>query len=231
MRVYTGTSGYSYKGWKGSFYPEDLPADRMLGFYSERLDAVEINNTFYRQPNEKMIASWAQRVPEHFRFAIKASRRITHTKRLREAGEETGYLLRTLTGLDSRLGVVLFQLPPNLQKDLPRLETFLAEIPDGTPAAVEFRHASWFTEEIYGCLKKNGVALCISDTDERTTPRLLTANRCYIRLRRSQYTEKELEEWINFLAEAGLAEAFVFFKHEKAGVGPALASRFAEKAG
>ena len=152
MRVLAGTSGFSYKEWKGSFYPEDLPAEEMLAYYSARLPAVEINNTFYRMPKPSMLEGWAAQVPAEFRFILKASQRITHRKRLKEAGDEVAYFFQTAATLGERLGPTLFQLPPNLKKDLPRLEAFLEVLPPKAPAAFEFRHASWFEDDVFAAL-------------------------------------------------------------------------------
>ncbi|MFQ5888633.1 MAG: DUF72 domain-containing protein [Gemmatimonadota bacterium] len=229
MRLWVGTSGYSYKEWKGSFYPEKIAADEMLRYYGERLPAVEINNTFYRLPSESVLTAWAERVPEDFRFSIKASRRITHIKRLKNASDETTYLLRALAILGPRLGAVLFQLPPNLRKDLARLESFLDLIPEETPTAFEFRHQSWFDDEVLECLRSKGRALCAADTDEADPPAVIgTARWGYLRLRREEYSDTDLAHWANRVAGEGWKEAFVFFKHEEAGAGPRLAKRFLE---
>jgi uncharacterized protein YecE (DUF72 family) len=231
MKLHIGTSGYSYKEWKGTFYPEKLPAAQMLRYYAEQLPAVEINNTFYRLPRASVLQSWAEQVPEDFRFAIKASRRITHFKRLVEAGDETEYLLRTTSTLGERLGVILFQLPPNLRKDLSRLEGFLDLLPPGTRAAFEFRHPSWLEDDVLQTLRAHDLALCISDTAEETNgevePRCLsTAGWGYLRLRRPGYTEADLSAWAKRLRSQDWQESFVFFKHEEAGAGPKLAARF-----
>jgi len=237
MEIYAGTSGYSYKEWKGPFYPEDLPAAGMLRFYAERLGAVEINNTFYRMPKRSVLESWAAQVPGSFRFAIKASRRITHFKRLKDAGEELGFLLGNLDALGERLGVVLFQLPPNLKKDRPRLEAFLELLPKATPAAFEFRHPSWTEDdETAQLLAGRGLALCRADSDETPLPGDLDAGRFgYLRLRRAGYADAELADFADRLRARIRAQdwerAFVFFKHEDEGAGPKLAQRFAALAG
>ena len=167
MKLYVGTSGYSYKEWKGIFYPEDVPAKEMLAYYSRQLPAVEINNTFYRLPQASMIENWKSQVPPEFRFSIKATQRITHIKRLKNADEETKYLLETAGLLEERLGVVLFQLPPNSKKDAERLRDFLARLPASTPAAFEFRHESWFDQEVFDLLRAKNCALVASDTDDK----------------------------------------------------------------
>ena len=227
MELYVGTSGYSYKEWKGSFYPAELPDDRMLAYYGERFNTVEINNTFYRMPTEKLLASWAEKVPGSFRFTLKASRRITHVKRLKEAQEETEFLVRTAGILDGRLGTILFQLPPFLAKDAPRLEAFLALLPGGLRAAFEFRHPTWMDAEVQGLLRGGNAALCLSDTDESPADGLpATADWGYLRLRRTGYDEQQLAAWVQRLRGQPWSEAYVYFKHEEAGVGAQLAARF-----
>ena len=233
MKLWVGTSGYSYKEWKGEFYPETLPAAEMLRFYASRLPAVEINNTFYRMPAPKVLESWASQVPENFRFALKASQRITHMKRLKEAEQETGYLLRTAATLGARLGVILFQLPPNMRKDLPRLETFLDFLaPEETPAAFEFRHASWFEPDVFEALGARGAALCMNEAEEGglDVPLARTASWGYLRLRRQDYTDADLEEWARRIREQQWDSAYVFFKHEDEPTGPLFAARFLELA-
>jgi uncharacterized protein YecE (DUF72 family) len=224
VKLRTGTSGFSYKQWKGSFYPEDLPSTRWLDYYAQQLPAVEINNTFYRMPKTSVLEGWAAQVPADFRFSIKASRRITHFKRLKDAGDETSYLLGQLESLGDRLGVVLFQLPPNLKRDVPRLEAFLDLLPDNTPAAFEFRHESWLDDDVLDCLRARKAALCIAETDELVAPELVaTAPIGYLRLRRSAYTDADMATWQGRLRASGWRDAYVFLKHEDAGVGPRLA--------
>jgi uncharacterized protein YecE (DUF72 family) len=228
MRVLAGTSGYSYKEWKGSFYPEKLATDQMLRFYGEQFDTVEINNTFYRMPSEKVLVQWAEQVPEGFRFVLKASRRITHQHRLKDAGEPLGYLLRNASVLGDKLGPTLFQLPPNLKQDLARLQDFLALLPNRWPAVFEFRNASWFDDQVYEALRERGVALCVADTEDGETPFVSTASRGYLRLRREAYSDRDLAAWAERIAGQPWEEVFVFFKHEDAGAGPALARQFLE---
>ena len=231
-KLHVGTSGFSYKEWKGPFYPEDLPNKDMLRYYAERLPSVEINNTFYRMPKAEVLGSWAAQVPAGFCFAIKASRRITHIKRLKDPAEELEFLLGNLAALGDKLGVVLFQLPPNLKKDVPRLERFLALLAARVPAAFEFRHASWEDDAVAACLASAGAAWVASETDETPEPTLrTTAPFAYLRLRRSDYTRAQLEAWAARLAQQDLREAFVFFKHEDEGMGPRLAGEFLELAG
>jgi uncharacterized protein YecE (DUF72 family) len=226
MQVLVGTSGYSYKAWKGSFYPEDLPADEMLRFYGTRFRTVEINNTFYRLPSEKLLSGWAEQVPADFRFVLKASRRITHQKRLKDAGEPLGYLLESSSALAERLGPTLFQLPPNMKKDLARLVGFLALLPNRWPAAFEFRHESWFEDDVYEALGSRNAALCIADTDDGDAPVVSTADWGYLRLRRDRYTKRDLAAWAKRVRSQPWARAYVFFKHEDAGTGPKYAAEF-----
>jgi uncharacterized protein YecE (DUF72 family) len=228
MDLRAGTSGFSYKAWKGSFYPEDLPNDRMLAYYGERLPAVEINNTFYRLPKTTVLEGWAERVPEGFHFSIKASRRITHFKRLKPA-DETDYLVKTVSVLGPRLGALLFQLPPNFKQDVERLRDFVAQMPRGTPAAFEFRHPSWFDDATYSTLADGGCALCIADTGGETDPpRVSTADWGYLRLRRPDYSEADLADWRAWIGRQSWGRALAFFKHEDEGAGPRLAARFLE---
>jgi len=228
MQIYAGTSGFSYKEWKGRFYPKDLPNSDMLGYYSERLPAVEINNTFYRLPKESVLEGWGSKVPDPFRFVIKASRRITHFRRLKGAEDETGYLLRTVGLLGDKLGAVLFQLPPNMKQDLERLEAFLQGLGDPGRAAFEFRHASWFEESTYDCLRAHGAALCTADTDEEDGQIVHTAPWGYLRLRKTEYTEDALVRWASRVRDVGWERAFVFFKHEDEADGVIAAQRFLE---
>ena len=232
MKLHVGTSGYSYKEWKGSFYPEKLPAKEMLSYYASRLPAVELNNTFYRLPKKSMVESWKEQVPATFRFSIKASQRITHFKRLKDVEDETKYLLDTVSVLDESLGVILFQLPPNLKKDLPRLETFLNVLPQTTKAAFEFRHQTWFEDDVLELLSSKNHALCISDTDDLPVTHIdRTADWGYLRLRRVEYSEENLKEWLKRVDDQKWNEAFVFFKHEDEGTGPKLAAEFIRLAG
>jgi len=227
MKRYTGTSGFAYKEWKGKFYPEDLKDSDMLPFYAERFNAVEINNTFYRMPSEKVLAGWAEDVPPDFRFVLKASRQITHIKRLKaEAAEPLEYFLRNARVLGDRLGPVLVQLPPNLKLDIDRLHAFLALLPDDVRFAFEFRHESWFDEAVYEVLRAHNAALCIAHTEEGETPFVPTAPWGYVRLRNVVYEGGELESWSARISAAPWSEVYVFFKHEDEGTGPALAARF-----
>jgi len=218
MELWVGTSGYSYKEWKGSFYPAKLPDSEMLRSYAERLPAVEINNTFYRLPKRSVLEAWAEQVPEDFRFALKASQRITHQKRLRDVAEETSYLFRTVAALKNRLGPVLAGLPPSLKKDLPRFQEFLALLAEedvSAPVAFEFRHPSWHDEEVLAALREHGRILCQADTDEEPLGELVaTAPIGYLRLRRENYSDEDLHRWLAAIRAQGWREAYVFFKHE-----------------
>ena len=228
MRVFPGTSGFSYKAWKGSFYPEDLPDSEMLRFYSSRLPAVEINNTFYRMPRATLLESWAEQVPDGFSFSLKASQQITHRKRLKDAGEAVSFFLQVATTLGDRLGPVLFQLPPNLKKDLPRLVDFLAALPRSFRAAFEFRHESWFDEEVFAALSEAGAALCWAEDEDLATPHRPTTGWGYLRLRRADYGETEIAAWADRIRGETWTDAWVFFKHEDEGTGPRLAGRLRE---
>ncbi|CAN5605864.1 MAG: DUF72 domain-containing protein [Pyrinomonadaceae bacterium] len=232
MTLYVGTSGYSYKEWKGSFYPEKLPAREMLAYYATRLPAVEINNTFYRLPQKSMLENWREQVPTGFKFSVKASQKITHFKRLKESEEETKYLLDTTAALQNRLGPVLFQLPPNMKKDLSRLESFLASLPNETKATFEFRHQTWFDDDVLELLSRQNHALCISDTDDLPVSHIdRTADWGYLRLRRVNYSEQNLAEWFKRVGDQNWNDVFVFFKHEDEGTGPRLAGQFLKLAG
>jgi uncharacterized protein YecE (DUF72 family) len=234
VRIAVGTSGYAYKEWKGSFYPAGLPSDGMLRFYGERFTTVEINNTFYRMPSEKVLVAWAADVPDSFTFVLKASQRITHRKRLKDAGDELSYFLRVATVLGPKLGPTLFQLPPNLKKDLPRLVDFLSLVPRTWRAAFEFRHATWFDDEVYAALRSHNAALCLADVDPAEegekealqVPFVTTADWGYLRLRRASYGTPDLKRWAERVASQPWGEAFVFFKHEDEGAGPRLAADF-----
>ena len=231
MKIYVGTSGYGYKEWKGIFYPEKISPRGMLRFYSERLSAVEINNTFYHMPTEGVLASWAEQVPDRFVFAIKAPQVITHLKRLRNVGEETGYLFRSLSVLDRKLGPVLFQFPKSFRADRSALKDFLGLIPRDMDSAFEFRSPSWLDDEILGMLREKGSSLCMADTDENPVHEIVpTAPWGYLRLRRSDYTDADLEQWMERILSQKWERAFVFFKHEDEDParGPQMAMRFQE---
>jgi uncharacterized protein YecE (DUF72 family) len=226
MKIYVGTSGYGYKEWKGKFYPEKISSKEMLRFYSKRLNTVEINNTFYHMPTEGVLISWAEQVPDNFIFALKAPQVITHLKRLRNVGSENEYLFRTLSVLEKKLGPVLFQFPKSFHVDHSALKDFLDLIPDMS-CAFEFRSPSWLDAEILALLRKKRCSLCIADTDESPAKEISsTAPWGYLRLRRSDYTDADLSEWIERILSQKWEKAFVFFKHEDEAKGPEMAMRF-----
>jgi uncharacterized protein YecE (DUF72 family) len=232
MLIRPGTSGWSYKEWKGTFYPSDLPSDDMLRHYATRLPSVEINNSFYRIPKEKVLLEWADQVPADFRFVLKASRRITHINRLANEDGTLEYFLRTINVLGERLGPTLFQCPPSLRKDMARLRDFLALVPRTWRAALEFRHASWFTDEVYDALRGHDIALVAVDEDEGEgagAPLVPTASWGYLRLRRTDYTDDMLKAWIERIRGQPWQEAYAFLKHdEEKGTGPEAATRLRE---
>jgi uncharacterized protein YecE (DUF72 family) len=232
VNVLVGTSGWSYKEWKGSFYPAKIPAEDMLRFYSGHFPIVEVNNSFYRIPAERVLATWADQVPTTFRFILKASRRITHNSRLADEDGSLEYFLRAINPLGDRLGPTLFQLPPTFKKDLDRLRRFLERLPRRWPAALEFRHPSWFTEEVYELLRGKDVALVAVDADEAeggSSPLVATAGWGYLRLRRSAYERGDLESWAATIRRNSWTEAYVFLKHEDGSpTGPAAAAQMGE---
>ena len=216
-KVLAGASGYSFKEWKGTFYPDKMKPEDMLAHYCGRLPTVEINNTFYRMPKTSVLESWAGTAPEGFRFSIKASRRITHMSRIKaeSSAEPLGYLYKNLAALGPKRGPVLFQLPPNLKKDLPRLQEFLALLPAEHHAAFEFRNDTWFDDDVYAALKGAGAALVLSEREDNAPPPLVeTAPWGYVRLRLETYTEEDLKKWAERLAATGWRETFVYFMHE-----------------
>jgi len=228
MPAFIGTSGYNYPEWRGSFYPEKFSTAKMLPYYAERFTTVEINYTFYRMPNAKILAGWDAETPSEFRFALKAPKRITHDKRLKDVAEPLRYFLDTARTLGPKLGPILFQLPPNFKKDLSRLGDLLALLPSDLRYAFEFRHVSWHTDDLYERLRQGHAALCIADSDALTTPLEGTADFGYLRLRDEGYSPADLEEWSRKVAhlQAGWQDTYVFFKHEESGIGPALATQF-----
>ena len=227
MRLLAGTSGYSYAPWKGSFYPEKWPAAKMLAYYAGKLPTVEINNTFYRMPNRDLVARWAKEVPEEFRFALKAPRRITHEKKLHDCDDAVANFADVADALGERRGPVLFQLPPFMRKDIDRLKSFLDTLRTRGPAlraAFEFRHPSWFDDETNQALRDGGAALCISESEDLATPLVATAGWGYLRLRRQDYDQAAVAVWAGQIAAQPWEETYVFFKHEDEGKGPQLAT-------
>lgn len=231
MLVLTGTSGYSYKEWKGRFYPEKMKDAEMLGFYAARFPTVEVNNTFYRMPSADLLRRWSEQTPESFTFVLKAPQRITHQKRLGDVGTDVTYFFATAGALGGKLGPILFQLPPYLKKDLGRLKSFLDLLPAQPPAAFEFRHASWFDDEVREALRGKGAALCLADTDEEPLGEIAaTAGWGYLRLRRTAYTGDDLAAWAHRVRAQPWDRAYVFFKHEDEARGPEFAATFAARA-
>ena len=227
MRMLAGTSGYSYKEWLGHFYPQDLAANAMLRYYGEHFDTVEINNTFYRMPAEKVLAHWAEETPERFTFTLKAPRRITHDQRLKDAESSVTEFLRRCDTLGAKLGPILFQLPHYLKKDLPRLRDFLAVLGSGRRVAFDFRNDTWADDGVYQALADHGAMLCVTDAEEGDTRFTATAECGYLRLRRTHYGEAELDAWAERIATQGLACTYVYFMHED----EALGCRFARVLG
>lgn len=226
MTLWIGTSGFQYAEWKGTFYPDPFPASKMLPYYAERFPTTEINYSFRRIPSIKSIANWAAATPEHFKFSFKAPQKVTHFAKLRDTGDTVTFFHSVISELGSRLGSVLFQLPPTLAKDLPLLESFLGTLPDGMRAAFEFRHASWFDDSVYEALRVRGAALCIAESEELATPAVATADFGYLRLRREDYSDADLTKWAGLIRANGKkwSETFIYFKHEATGTGPKFAA-------
>ena len=231
MNLYVGTSGYSYKEWKGAFYPKNLPVQQMLRFYGERFRTVEINSTFYALPSASVLEGWVDAVPADFKFVLKAPKKITHLQGLKDAGDLVTHLLEVAGALTEHRGPLLFQLPPTSKKDVPRLRAVLALLPLQHGAAIEFRHPSWFDDEVFGLLRDHRAALCVADTEGNLeVPFVATTDWGYLRLRRPDYGDAELKAWVKRVQEQDWRDAFVFFKHEDQGKGPPMAKRFMELA-
>ena len=228
MKLLAGTSGYAFKEWKGAFYPKELKDDGMLGFYASKFPAVEINNTFYRLPKQNVLLDWAAQVPETFTFALKASQRITHYARLKEeAAPAVDFLLANSAALGHRLGPILFQLPPNLKKNSDRFRGFLGLLPAGRRYVFEFRHESWFDDEIFDAMRERDIAMCISEQDDFKCPVVCTASWGYLRLHRLDYADADISEWAKCVTGQSWNEAYVFFKHDEGiGSGPPAVSTF-----
>jgi uncharacterized protein YecE (DUF72 family) len=225
-RVFVGTSGYNYPEWRGTFYPEKFSTDKMLAYYAERFPTVEINYTFYRVPTEKLLAGWAAGTPEQFSFTLKAPRRITHDSKLQRCEDLTHAFCRTSLTLGPKLGILLFQLPPNFKKDAGVLREFTEILPEGTRAAFEFRHPSWFDAEIFSVLRARNLALCVADSEKLSAPVEITADYAYFRLRDEGYQQADIERWADVLRGLDLSGgAYVYFKHEEHGLGPEFAKR------
>ena len=233
MAIWVGTSGYNYPEWKGTFYPETLPASKMLPYYAERFPTVEINYTFYRAPNEKTLTGWDAATPERFKLTLKAPKRITHDARLRDCADRVRQFLETASILGPKLGVLLFQLPPNLKKDVALFDTFLDAFPPRVCAAFEFRHVSWLDEEIYSRLRARNLALCVADSEKLSTPVEITADYGYFRLRDEGYTPADIERWAGVIQErtGQCRDVYVYFKHEESGKGPEFGHLLMERLG
>src|SRR5580704_3018820 len=231
--IWTGTSGYNYPEWKGSFYPADLAAAKMLPYYAARFPTVEINYTFYRMPNEKIVSGWAAQTPSPYRLTLKAPRRITHDSRLKEAGEHVQAFCQVAGALGDKLGALLFQLPPNAKKDLAVFDAFLDELPPNVCAAFEFRHPSWLDDDVLGRLAARNLALCVADSEKMSTPVRVTADYAYFRLRDEGYTPDDIARWAGTIADATAAcrDVFVYFKHEQEGKGPEFARLLMDRLG
>jgi len=224
--ILVGTSGYNYPEWKGSFYPADLPAAKMLPYYASKFPTVEINYTFYRMPTPKLIAGWRAQVPPEFRFTLKAPKRITHDKRLRPADvtESVNGFITAASELGPQMAALLFQLPPNFKKDVGLLKEFLALLPPKTTAAFEFRNASWLEADVFEALRARNIALCFADSETRETPLVHTADYAYFRLRDEGYGDADIAKWTEAAKQAGARakDVFVYFKHEDEGKGAAF---------
>jgi uncharacterized protein YecE (DUF72 family) len=226
-QLHVGTSGYAYKEWKGSFFPQDLPAKEMLRFYAASFGTVEINNTFYRLPKPSVLEAWAEQVPASFRFALKAPQRITHFQRLKDSSATLKDFLKVASTLKERLGPLLFQLPPNMKKDAPRLKVFLKLLPKSTRAAFEFRHQTWFDDETFELLREHKTALCIAEADDDIKcPLVATTDWGYLRLRKAKYTPAALKKWAQQVHAQPWRETYTFFKHEESGTAPKFAKKF-----
>jgi len=224
MRYLIGTSGYNYPEWRGSFYPEKFPTAKMLAYYSERFNTVEVNYTFYRIPTVKLLEGWAQGTPDDFTFTLKAPRRITHDSKLKNVADLTQTFCKTATSLGSKLGVLLFQLPPTFKRDDAVFDGFLETIPEGTRAAFEFRHESWHDEAVFEMLRRRNLALCIADSEKMSTPLVSTADYSYYRLRDEGYQSADIERWAGIIkGQAASNASYVYFKHEEQGKGPEFA--------
>lgn len=230
MQLWIGTSGFQYPEWKGKFYPEKWPVSKMLPFYAERIFTTEINYSFHRIPSATTIANWVDATPPKFKFSFKAPRKITHFARLLNCTETLQYFFSIVSQMHERLGVVLFQLPPDFVENVSLLKSFLDDLPSGLHAAFEFRNASWFNEEVYSLLRAYNAALCIAESERLATPLVATADFGYLRLRRRDYADADIARWADFVRKQGgvWGETFVYFKHEEGGMGPKLAQQMME---
>ena len=231
--IWVGTSGYNYPEWKGSFYPADLASAKMLPYYAARFPTVEINYTFYRMPTEKLVGGWAAQTPSPYKLTLKAPRRITHDSRLKNTASLVAGFCQVAAALGDKLGALLFQLPPNLKKDLALFDAFLDELPPRVSAAFEFRHTSWLDEEVFGRLAARNLALCVADSEKLSTPVRVTADYAYFRLRDEGYTTADIAQWGDAIAAATAScrDVYVYFKHEEQGKGPEFARVLMDRLG
>jgi uncharacterized protein YecE (DUF72 family) len=231
MHFWIGTSGFQYTEWRGSFYPEKMPTAQMLPYYAERLNSTEINYSFHRIPSRKTIEAWSAATPERFKFSPKAPQKVTHFSKLRDCADTLRYFGDVVLGLGAKLGVVLFQLPPSLKKDVSLLAAFLRDLPIELRATFEFRHPSWFDDETFAVLREHNIALCLAESEAIVAPRVVTADFGYLRLRREDYVSADIAAWAEFVkGQSTWREAFVHFKHEEAGLGPKFAQEFKQRA-
>lgn len=226
--IYVGTSGFSYPEWKKIFYPERLSTKEYLSFYGARFRTTEINNTFYRSPSSEMCSTWATQVPADFRFALKVNRKVTHQKKLQNVDEEMSWFLRGASSLGDKLGPLLVQLPPFFRKNLEALESFLEKFSSRISIALEFRHQSWMSEDVFELLEKHRSALVLAQTDEQEADRRVTAPFLYLRLRKSSYASSELQEWARWI-ESQQGDTYAYLKHDTQA--PALAQELVELLG
>jgi uncharacterized protein YecE (DUF72 family) len=228
--IWVGTSGFQYPEWKGSFYPADLSPKKMLAFYGERFNSTESNYTFRRMPTESTLANWAAQTPEQFRFSLKAPQQITHIKKLRDCKSVVRHFADVSQALGPKVGAILFQLPPTFQCDVSLLRDFVDILPRKMRAAFEFRHASWFNDEVFSALKARTAALCIADSEKLHTPIVLTAQHTYFRLRDEGYGAADIQRWAKEIQKsaAAVSDVYVYFKHEESGVGPEFARQLIE---
>ncbi|MFL6590110.1 MAG: DUF72 domain-containing protein [Chthoniobacterales bacterium] len=233
MNHWIGTSGFQYAEWRGTFYPEDLSTAKMLPFYAERFSTTEVNYSFRRIPSPKTIQGWWDATPERFKFSLKAPQKVTHFAKLKNCGDTMRYFCQVICDLEAKLGPILFQLPPNFKKDTGLLAEFLNDVPAGLRAAFEFRNPSWFDEEVFALLNTKNIALCIAESADLTTPVVATADYGYLRLRREDYTDADIERWVGAIREKEKVwpDAFVYLKHEESGMGPRLAKQLMERLG
>ena len=231
MQFLVGTSGFSYKEWKGHFYPKELPDKEMLSHYAQQFSAVEINSTFRRFPAATTVDAWAQQGSDSFRFALKARQSITHFRRLRNAEEQIDDFIDITSLLGKRRGPLLFQLPPNFKKDIPRLDAFFNYVAGRAAIVFQLQHESWFNDDVFRCLRAHSAALASVDDEGPACNKVVgTADWGYVRLRHERYTDASLKKWVKRIKAQDWKEVYVFFKHEDVGAGPKLASRFAELA-